>query len=1246
MTRAQRIIASSGLVAAAIVIAVALFGGWLLNTVGGRNLLLGRIVASLPADAHLTWRSADGPASGPLTLHDLHFDYHGTIFDAKTVTLDPAFRPLVRGRLRLDALLIAHGVLQIPESTDPFQLPEWPDSLPMIATPLPINAVEVTVDDLRVDYGGKPAVQIATVRGGVQAEPGLLRLHGLRLDSDRGRFTFNGHYAPGDDYRTGITANALLPATADGTRAHFGLSLRGSLAHMEFALAGRAPGPVSARVSLRGKQAQNWNASVSADGVDGAALGVTAPGGLPWAAKLAATGAGGQSQWQGDLRQGDLHLAMLPSRIGIARQKLVFQPLVLGVADGEARITGSADFGDPKAIKLQLGVGANGFRLSGATPAEAIVGGGDITLKGTSSAWTVVGKATLHRGAQSATVDLDVSGDTAQAQVKSLHAAMPTGTLDADGRVAWSPALSWTMDARLAGFDPGYFFPGWDGAIHGAAHSDGTRRADGGLEASLDAPALSGTLRGRALAANAKLRMHGEDAYDGTLSLRLGASKVEASGTIAGSVDVSATFSPLQLQDLLPSGHGILRGHVQVSGPRRAPDIAAELEGNDLAWDTRKVAHLSAHGHLPWHAGARGQLHVDARGLDVGVPFTALVLDARGAIEQLTLQARATGDIGVLAFGGDATRAGEGWRGHLATLDFEPTRGTAWRLQQPSAFAWTGTRGSVERACLANSGGGTLCAGGEWPGAGIRVRGSDLPLSLVQAYLPEQSDGQSWRMHGNVNLDATLQPGAGGAWSGRAKVLAGAGGFALGGRQDALGFQRVELDARFDANKIGSTLKALFTGGGTLDARVDTGWAPAAALDATAELHTSELTWLELFSPDIAAPTGRVDGTITLTGSRASARLGGSAVLSNFGADVPALGTTLREGNLRLEPNGNSEAKLTGQVRSGDGVLHVAGTVGWGGDGTPVNLHVSGKNVLAADMRTLRAVIDPELDVVHRVGEGISVTGIVGVPSARLHLERLGGGVASSPDVRIVDPAQADQGAPMSITMDLTIVPGNDVRVDGYGLDGRLTGRLRALARPGREMIASGALDIDGKYLAYGQKLDITRGKLVWSNSPIANPLLDIRAERQVGDVTAGVDVRGRAEAPTATVWSNPASSQSEALAYLALGRPLSSASAAEGQQLNAARSALSLGSNLLVGQLGAKLGLEDAGISENRALGGSVVSAGKYLSPKLYVSYGVALVGSGQVLTLKYLLRKGFDIEIASSSVENKASVNYRKER
>jgi translocation and assembly module TamB len=223
---------------------------------------------------------------------------------------------------------------------------------------------------------------------------------------------------------------------------------------------------------------------------------------------------------------------------------------------------------------------------------------------------------------------------------------------------------------------------------------------------------------------------------------------------------------------------------------------------------------------------------------------------------------------------------------------------------------------------------------------------------------------------------------------------------------------------------------------------------------------------------------------------------------------------------------------------------------------------------------------------------------------------------------------------------------GQAVQLDGYGLKGTLGGSLRVRATPQRGMLGSGALDIAGRYRAYGQNLQITRGRLRWSNTPVDDPLLDIRAERQVGDVTAGIRVEGRASAPQASVYSDPAKSESEALAYLTLGRPLSTLTGDEARQLGAAKSALSAGSGLLAAELGARIGLDDAGVNTSRALGGDVLSVGKYLSPKLYVGYGVSLLGTGQVMTLKYLLRRGFDIQIESSTVENRASLNWRKEK
>lgn len=84
---------------------------------------------------------------------------------------------------------------------------------------------------------------------------------------------------------------------------------------------------------------------------------------------------------------------------------------------------------------------------------------------------------------------------------------------------------------------------------------------------------------------------------------------------------------------------------------------------------------------------------------------------------------------------------------------------------------------------------------------------------------------------------------------------------------------------------------------------------------------------------------------------------------------------------------------------------------------------------------------------------------------------------------------------------------------------------------------------------------------------------------------------------------------------------------------------------NLLAQKVGSKLGLDEAGVSESRALGGSTLSIGKRISPRLFVSYGISLLGSGQVIMLKHVIRRGFDVSLETGN-ETAASINWRKEK
>src|SRR5690606_37876210 len=152
------------------------------------------------------------------------------------------------------------------------------------------------------------------------------------------------------------------------------------------------------------------------------------------------------------------------------------------------------------------------------------------------------------------------------------------------------------------------------------------------------------------------------------------------------------------------------------------------------------------------------------------------------------------------------------------------------------------------------------------------------------------------------------------------------------------------------------------------------------------------------------------------------------------------------------------------------------------------------------------------------------------VPSARIDLERFEQGAEISEGAVVLDPIDPEETASAPLDLDLALVPGNQVTLSGYGLDGTLEGRPQVRARPAREMTAAGALDVGGKYEAYGQELQITRGQMTWSNNRVSDPRVNLRAERRVGDVTAGIDVTGNATTPRVEVWSNPSMPQSEAL--------------------------------------------------------------------------------------------------------------------
>jgi translocation and assembly module TamB len=154
----------------------------------------------------------------------------------------------------------------------------------------------------------------------------------------------------------------------------------------------------------------------------------------------------------------------------------------------------------------------------------------------------------------------------------------------------------------------------------------------------------------------------------------------------------------------------------------------------------------------------------------------------------------------------------------------------------------------------------------------------------------------------------------------------------------------------------------------------------------------------------------------------------------------------------------------------------------------------------------------------------------------------------------------------------------------------------------------------EGKYTAFARQLDIQRGRLIFSGGPITNPGIDVRAQKQFPDVTAGINVRGTLQQPHISFFSDPPLTQSQIVSLILAGGSLDSAQ-------NATNAALGQGAAILAQQLGTRVGIPDISLETDPMLNETSLVLGRYLSPRLYVSYGVSLTQQLNTFKMRYTL-------------------------
>jgi translocation and assembly module TamB len=403
------------------------------------------------------------------------------------------------------------------------------------------------------------------------------------------------------------------------------------------------------------------------------------------------------------------------------------------------------------------------------------------------------------------------------------------------------------------------------------------------------------------------------------------------------------------------------------------------------------------------------------------------------------------------------------------------------------------------------------------------------------------------------------------------------------------------------------------------------------------------------FVPELQQVVGRLHLEAVLGGTLAAPRLTGVLEIAEARAQVPVAGIELSDVELMLRGDGDGPLTLRGQLQSGEGRLDISGTVDTGAPGgTAVDLAIKGENVQAVKLPEATVQITPDLRL---QGAGpYHLSGRLLIPKAAIKLEEVPSGTVdvSSDEIIIgADAVEERRASTQNLTARVRIELGKAVTFAGFGLETRLTGVLDA-AVDAKGTRLDGKIELrDGEYKAYGQKLKVERGRLLFAGPP-GNPEVDLRAVRVSNDggVKAYLALNGPLSKPRPRVYSEPALSETEALAYLVTGRGVGPGGQNEGTNIAAA--ALSMGlstADPLMQNLTGDLGLDEITVDTGEeGLEDSSVTLGKYLNPDLYVGYVQGLFNPEGAVLMRLQLREKLTIESRSGN-EQSVDLIYRIE-
>ena len=818
------------------------------------------------------------------------------------------------------------------------------------------------------------------------------------------------------------------------------------------------------------------------------------------------------------------------------------------------------------------------------------------------------------------------------------------GQVSANGQVMTSPGLPWSLVFRVTDLDASLADQRLSGSVNAGGTTNG-RITNGEAVASVIISDLNGDLNGYTVAGEAELAVADAILQIQNAVVRVGDNRARLNASVGEQLRLDASFELAKLSQLGLDIAGSLTGDIRVATSSDAFELSGTVNGAELAWQDYGAASLTAEFAMPLagRGTARVQLD-DARAGDLALKTVALNVVGAAADHQLradilTQDVRAEAQV-------NARFSDRRWDGSVEKLAITGELLGEWLLQDRADYSVSTTGFALNKTCLvASANDGLACATFRSVDSGplsFDMAFNAMPIAALPIILP---DGATIDGFIEANADGELVGGRLNA-SAQLRLRDFRLRTVFEGDEIAATFERAVADATILDNRLDGQLEFRLVDSNdhlTSEIRVADVFDQRSSISGRAALELNDLNLLTFFNPSVTEPTGRVAGSVNIAGSLYAPEIIGEIGLQDGAFGIRRAGITVTDIGIGLRQTTPGRLAISGSARSGDGALTIAGETSFSADaGLRTEIRLDGNDFDLVRLPDWQMTASPAISVVidERTAQ---IRGDLAIPQANVTFRELPENVAKpSSDVVIHRGEEAAQARQFVVDLDVRTRLGDDVSLSGFGLSTGLEGAVRVVGRSDTTYTSTGRLVLrDGRYSAYGQKLTIDSGELIF-NGPLSNPTLNVRASRTASDNTvAGILLTGTPNQPRSQVYSEPVLSDVEALSYLLTGRPLSNANAEQGDMLGQAAFALGLSSaGSVVSRVRNDLGLETLGVqgnAENRQF-----FAGKRFGDRLFIEYAYGIVDNLGSVLLRYQLNSRLVVESRSGAVVRNIDILY----